>query len=277
MSENLPGHSRAAVPGARLITLLSVGAICIAVVGYFVALADGIPQPGGTSAESMIGDVPPPSIERHTKLVDAVSYVDIPQVAMGPTSVFQSQPKSLPQEPDDLLAERKPSESDKIASNQTRSSRRAFNGAPPIIPHAVVNTNDSACYACHKNGVNVAGRKASVMSHAFLANCTQCHAPPAPNLFRDLDATVQSNFVGLPAPLAGKRAYAGAPPTIPHSQWMRENCNACHGGAKGWAGMESTHPWRVNCTQCHAPSAAMDQAVTTTEPAMLPELDVVSK
>ncbi len=143
---------------------------------------------------------------------------------------------------------------------------------PPIIPHAIQNTNDAACYACHSNGVQMAGLKASVMSHGFLANCTQCHAAPPPPPFQDVDAEVATDFVGLPAPLAGHRAYPGAPPTIPHSRWMRDKCTACHGGPNGWAGMESTHPWRTNCTQCHAPSAVLDQAIAADPIPMLPPI-----
>jgi cytochrome c-type protein NapB len=42
-------------------------------------------------------------------------------------------------------------------STQIRASRRAFNGAPPVIPHAVENTSDAACYACHGQGMGFAG------------------------------------------------------------------------------------------------------------------------
>jgi len=184
-------------------------------------------------------------------------------------------PTAVPQSSGyDLFAKIVPSSEEKAASSKLRASRRAFNGAPPIIPHAVETTSDAACYACHSKGLRLGNLKASVMSHEFLANCTQCHAPPTPTPFQDVDASVDSSFVGLPAPEAGARAYPGAPPTIPHSRWMRSNCLACHGGPNGWAGMESTHPWRTNCTQCHAPSAKLDQAFSTESATMLPPLDV---
>ncbi len=210
-------------------------------------------------------------------MIPAVTYAQISDTAMGPTDVWQAQPQALPSLQRDLYAEVKLSAADKQASSQLRASRRAFNGAPPVIPHPVENTADAACYACHGQGVQLAGLKASVMSHAFLANCTQCHAPMAPAPFHDMDASVQSSFVGLPAPAHGERAFAGAPPTIPHSSWMRENCLACHGGGNGWAGMESTHPWRSNCVQCHAPSAELEQGIATEAVPMLPPLDVASQ
>jgi hypothetical protein len=61
---------------------------------------------------------------------------------------------------------------------------------------------------------------------------------------------------------ARNRAYDGAPPTIPHHTWMRENCTSCHGLVTR-PGTRTTHPWLTNCTQCHAPSAALDRVEFT--------------
>jgi nitrate reductase (cytochrome), electron transfer subunit len=268
----------------RFSTLFLVGVICVSVAGYFVGLSPkSFYRTGQTSsslAESPTAKQSPASSDG-SNIVEAVAYAEIPQAFNRPTDRFGTAVKSLPatagQPSYDLFAEIKPSEQAKAASGQLRASRRAYNGAPPVIPHAVENTTDSACYACHSNGMQMAGLKASVMSHQFLANCIQCHAPPPPAPFQSIDATVSSSFVGLPAPQAGERAYPGAPPTIPHSQWMREHCLACHGGPNGWSGMESTHPWRSNCTQCHAPSAVLDQSITAPSIPMLPPLDVVNR
>jgi len=262
----------------RVSTLSLSGIIGIAVIGYFVGLSDGVPNPNGLADSPMAATSVSEAADRAVKLIPAITYAEISHSAMGPTAEFQAIAKTLPQtEPYDLYAEIKPSEADKAASSKLRGARRAFNGAPPVIPHAVQNTSDSACYACHSSGMKMAGLKASVMSHQFLANCTQCHAPPPPAPFQQDVKAVDTSFVGLPAPKAGKRAYPGAPPTIPHSQWMREKCSACHGGPNGWAGMESTHPWRTNCTQCHAPSAALDQAITWKGIPMLPPLEVTKE
>jgi cytochrome c-type protein NapB len=99
------------------------------------------------------------------------------------------------------------------------------------------------------------------MSHGFLVNCLQCHATPPPKPFAHLDVVAANNFVGLPAPTSGERAFPGAPPVIPHSTWMRERCLSCHGGVAGWPGLEVTHRWRTNCKQCHALSAQLEPAV----------------
>jgi nitrate reductase (cytochrome), electron transfer subunit len=270
----------------RFSTMFLVCIICLAVVGYFVGIShrapyrisgrsNGLPSDFGTTHSQN------ENTRRNFKLLEAVTYAEVPQAMMGPTDNFREAAQLLPVLPtqaiNELSTEIKPSEVDKEASSRQRASRRDYNGAPPIIPHSVQSTNDSACYACHSKGMRMAGLKASVMSHQFLANCTQCHAPPPPTPFQNIESAVATSFVGSPAPQAGHRAFPGAPPTIPHSQWMRENCLACHGLPNGWAGMESTHPWRTNCTQCHAPSAVLDQAIPVESIPMLPPLEVVNR
>ncbi len=250
--------------------------IALAAVGYFVGISNGVPKPDGIEQKPLSSKRDLENAAKNPKLLPAISYADVPSVAMGPTKPWQAALQDLPKSEYNLFTKITPSEQEKEASSKVRASRRAYNGAPPIIPHPVENTNDAACYACHGNGVKMAGLKASVMSHDFFGNCVQCHAPMAPAPFAHIDSSVKSTFVGLPAPKQGERAYQGAPPTIPHSRWMRENCNACHGGPHGWAGMESTHPWRTNCTQCHAPSATLDQVPESTTVPMLPPLDIVA-
>lgn len=260
----------------RVFSLFLICLMGLAFVGYLVGIQDAVRLSGSGGEESGIQAYASQPRPQDPKLIPALAYADIPQAVMGPTALFRVEPKPLPRPVDyDLFGEVRPSETDKQVSSQLRSSRRAYNGAPPIIPHGVQDTNDAACYACHAQGMQIGGRRASAMSHAYLANCTQCHAPPAPPPFADVDNEVATNFVGLPAPLRGQRAFPGAPPSIPHSQWMRENCLACHGGPYGWPGMESTHPWRSNCTQCHAPSATLDQAIPVDQVPMLPPLEIV--
>lgn len=258
-----PVHSST---GRSMAALLS-GIIGIAAAGYFVGINDGVPREDELSgaANWSHGDVPATD-PASTSVVPATNYSEMRRTETGPTSRWESKLAQIPQPQFDLFAEIKPSEEQKERSTLTRASRRAFNGAPPVIPHAVEHTGDAACYACHGQGMRIGDRVANRMSHRFLANCTQCHAAGPPKPFLDVDSTVETSFVGLPAPLRGERAFPGAPPTIPHSTWMREQCLACHGNQAGWAGLESTHPWRINCTQCHAPSAQLEQAVAMREP-----------
>lgn len=260
----------------RLTTVFLSVVMAMAVIGFFVGIGDGVPKPDGLADSSLVDHEASGVAGSDAKRIPAVSYAEIAATPMGPTKAWQATPQALPVAKFDLYAKVEPSAAEKDESGKLRASRRAFNGAPPVIPHPTENTTDAACYACHSGGVKIEGLKASVMSHAFLANCVQCHAPMAPAPFQTFDASVATSFVGLPAPKEGKRAYPGAPPTIPHSQWMREKCSACHGGPHGWAGMESTHPWRTNCTQCHAPSASLDQMPESESVPMLPPLEIVA-
>jgi len=264
-------------PRIRIASILAAAAIAVAVIGYFVGITDGVPQPDGLPTDETLSHRSSGQVQDDPKVIPAIGYAEIPTAAMGPTDLLRTTSIKLPGIPEpELFAEIQPNAEEKAASARARASRRAFNGAPPVIPHAVADTNDAACYACHGGGIRIAGHKASVMSHPFLANCLQCHAPPPPS-FHQREPEVESSFVGLPAPRSGQRAYPGAPPTIPHSRWMRQNCLACHGHQQGWAGMETTHPWRTNCTQCHAPSAALDQAIAADTIPMLPPLETAGR
>jgi cytochrome c-type protein NapB len=71
-----------------------------------------------------------------------------------------------------------------------------------------------------------------------------------------------NTFIGLASAGVGKRAWPGAPPTMPHRLWMRDQCASCHGPA-GHAGSATSHPARQSCHQCHVPSAALEQRFPT--------------
>ena len=142
-----------------------------------------------------------------------------------------------------------------------RAKLRAYDGAPPTIPHEVDPTG-LPCLACHADGYQIANRTAPAMSHEAYASCTQCHAPSitsGPPAIAGLAPSVGANtFKTLDAPLEGERAWPGAPPTVPHTTHMRSDCMSCH-GALAETGLKTTHPWRHSCSQCHAPGAALDQ------------------
>ncbi len=142
-----------------------------------------------------------------------------------------------------------------------RAERRAFDGAPPVIPHPIQQNSTAACLACHAEGLTVKDRVTSKISHPHFANCTQCHAPAlAPDAITEpaLLAPIATNlFVGS-KPSAGQRAYDGAPPTVPHPTAMRSDCMSCHGPA-GVYGLRTSHLDRQSCLQCHAPTADLEQ------------------
>ncbi len=272
----------------RKTSLLLTGIIAIAVVGYFVGVDAGVPREDydetaaqamdvlGSDQDSVSDEVIAAEadlVAGSAVVIPAAAYSEMRQAELG--SIAQSKP-SLERIHSGNEYQRcischnphtagvKPNEQDKLESLAIRASRRAFNGAPPVIPHAIERTNDAACYACHGEGALVGQRVANRMSHGPLPNCLQCHVAPPPQPFANVEPVVANSFVGLPAPIAGERAFPGAPPVIPHSTWMRERCLSCHGGVVGWPGLEVTHRWRTNCVQCHASSATLEQAVAAT-------------
>lgn len=140
-----------------------------------------------------------------------------------------------------------------------RVKTRAFEGAPPTIPHLVDDVRAEKCLVCHGEGVKIGNRIASKMSHPRFANCVQCHVPKqSQGPFEDPPFVAVNHFAGVIRPGPGLRAHPTAPPSVPHSTFMREDCMSCH-GLLTRPGLRTTHPWFTNCLQCHAPSAAMDQ------------------
>lgn len=146
----------------------------------------------------------------------------------------------------------------------TRASRRAYDGAPPTIPHAIRQDSALECRACHDTGIRIRGRLAPPRAHELYASCTQCHVVSnAPMIEADWlgegwPAPETNSFVGRESPSEGPRAWDMTPPVIPHRTFMRERCDSCH-GPNGRDAMRSTHPSRQSCEQCHGLSAQLDQ------------------
>jgi cytochrome c-type protein NapB len=113
----------------------------------------------------------------------------------------------------------------KVAAGESKVYERAFENAPPMIPHDVegmlpITTNNNACLGCHTPAVAAAvGATPVPKSHTFdmrkqtaLAtvsnaryNCSQCHAPQSNNAplventfkpeFRAKDGMKRSNLI----------------------------------------------------------------------------------
>lgn len=131
-----------------------------------------------------------------------------------------------------------------------RAARRAYAGAPPVIPHERLG---SSCIACHgPKGMKVPGVGfAPPNPHGETRRCTQCH------VFKTSDTEYRgSRFFGLRRERHGASASPVAPPVMPHPLQLRENCAACHTGPAARADIRCTHPERVHCLQCHVPGEA---------------------
>lgn len=254
----------------RATTLFLTGVIGVAFVGFVVGIRQGVPafeSPEFTEAAA-----------RHDPTaLPATRYADFDRRLHGPNRAWRSALTDLAQPEHDPLAPVETTWSDdtRRALLAARAARRAYDGAPPVVPHPIDQMTARSCAACHVSGLHIADVWAPAMSHEFMHNCTQCHVeqwshelPPA--------AAVASLFRPLAAPVRGSRAWEGAPPTIPHPTFMRDNCMSCH-GPSGPEPIRTSHPWRVNCLQCHAPSATLDQGVVDSAPAFLPPLPVRSR
>jgi nitrate reductase (cytochrome), electron transfer subunit len=153
-------------------------------------------------------------------------------------------------------------EEQRLEALSARRSRRAYAGAPPVVPHPIQEREAAACLACHSSGAVVGGIIAPMMSHESYTMCVQCHAPSreeAPEVLTRGDVGAENMFVGVLDEMRGETAWEGAPPTIPHATFMRQQCNSCH-GPHGAHGLRTPHSDRASCTQCHVSAADFDQS-----------------
>lgn len=239
---------------ARGIEVGLVAALAVAVIGLITGIATTRRE-----VDAHVSGSAAPRIE-----VAARGYADMRARAYGPNAEVQPRWFSALATGPAVTAPVVQSEADRTAALARRSARRAYDGAPPTIPHQIDQLAAPSCLACHELGKVVAGVVAPRMSHERHDSCTQCHVVASdPRRVAITPPPPETTFVGLESVRGGERAWAGAPPTIPHSTLMRERCESCH-GTLGALGMRSTHPWRQSCVQCHAPSAVLDQRAPST-------------
>ena len=137
---------------------------------------------------------------------------------------------------------------------EVRAERRAYDGAPPVIPH---KNFAMTCTLCH----NLEGMEVPTVGYAppsphegtlgmsAMSRCRQCHVFAA-----TAEVFIANAFQPLRQDLRkGGRLHALAPPIIPHAVFMRENCIACHTGPAAREVIRTSHPERTRCRQCHLP------------------------
>ena len=112
-----------------------------------------------------------------------------------------------------------------------RADSRAYDGAPPTIPHTNFGIR---CTQCHNDrgldlpGVGFAPPAPHVHTDppGAFSRCNQCHV-----FVEEQTVFAANDFAPLRQNMRkGKRLNPLAPPVIPHQVFLRENCNACHSG-----------------------------------------------
>jgi len=238
----------------RWLQILLAVAVGAAVVGYFTGIR-GSPDPGGFH----IGERAGPEGEHAV----APTHAELAAQRHGESRMRHGALLAAMREqrPDPYEATAA-TEEDKLAALEERTERRAYPGAPPVVPHPVDARQTQQCPACHWEGLEVADHVAPMAPHEPHPSCTQCHVVsdgpvPSEAPLAGGPPHEDNGFAALAAPTEGRTAWEEAPPTIPHSTHMRSRCESCHGV---WAtGIRTSHPWRRSCTQCHVPSAVLDQ------------------
>lgn len=240
----------------RLLAVLLTAIGMAALTGAFVGMRQTARGSAAHAAEAAIATPAPAD-----GLLPAPRYGDIPQTPWQPNAGWHFDLGQLPQADPKPQAQEKLSADELLEVLQLRSERRAFDGAPPVVPHEIDPIRTTSCVVCHGPEATplIAGKRPPAMSHAHYANCTQCHVPAdgLRRLTEEERLVVSSAFDGRERPGPGCRAHEAAPPTLPHPVFMRENCMSCHDGSRPHA-IRTSHPERQNCLQCHAQNAAFD-------------------
>lgn len=137
-------------------------------------------------------------------------------------------------------------------STAARSARRAYDGAPPTIPHEPLGGD---CIVCHGEEATEAGDAvAPAFPHTKTpglsgeSRCTQCH------VYRNTEKTFRASaYVGFAQDVhrRGTRKTPKAAPQRPHRGFMREDCRVCHLGPGARPELVPKHGPRPRCEACH--------------------------
>jgi nitrate reductase (cytochrome), electron transfer subunit len=233
----------------RTIHVMAAVVVGLAVVGFLL----GTSPPGYSPA-------PPTATSAPTKGAALLgrTYAELRDRRFGPNTLVTSDPQELRVGLPAAGSSTPRTTPQLQAALAFRAERRAYDGAPPVVPHPIDELSAQSCIVCHGAGMIVAGKIAPVLSHPFLASCTQCHISTFHPGAKVAATTVANTFEGYRGPALGSRAWTGAPPTIPHATFMHDSCSSCH-GLTGRPGLRTPHPQRKSCTQCHVPDYSLER------------------
>ena len=234
--------------GYEGLKVLLVVAFVVAGVGFVV---------GTRTPELFSSEEPAPTSQDDGVALPALSYTELQTTKRGPNVNWKPDFERLTETGRAPIEPGPARDEARSATLHKRAERRAYDGAPPTIPHSVDQQGYPACLTCHGEGATFDGRTAPRMSHDLYVSCTQCHVAEAP-LPTNPALSAGNSFVGTRPEPTGARAWDGAPPVIPHTTFMRSDCLSCH-GPHGADGMRSTHQERQSCLQCHATQRGLEQ------------------
>ncbi len=250
----MPGKSKS----VKATTILVAVVFTASVSGFFMGLRQTVRET--TLAEQSTHH--DHEDEQHSSVQAAVDYSQIAKAGFGPNSNFKSHLSSLRSNPVENL-QTHPLFVSTDQLREKRESRRAYDGAPPIVPHPIAQDNAATCLQCHAQATRIDDVVAPAISHPAYTSCTQCHVSAEGHGSRwntsDFDLHTGNQFTGNQAPAVKDQAYDDAPMTIPHTLHMRQNCMSCH-GELGTSPIRTSHPERQSCTQCHVPSGQIDKS-----------------
>ncbi len=244
-----PGGGQGRGLGARWLHVGAAVAVALAATGYFAGLrAPEMPERPAASD---------PHAQRAER---APSYNELREQRRGDNArMYEGAIEALSEAPFPVKALPVATPEQRARAVAQRQGHRAYDGAPPTIPHEIDQREVPGCLACHGEGMKLGNRVAPKISHPPYQSCTQCHVVgDSPRPLVQYKDGPGNRFAGLASAGKGERAWPGAPPTMPHPTLMRDDCTSCH-GSQGLPGLRTSHPERQNCQQCHGSSARLDQ------------------
>jgi cytochrome c-type protein NapB len=262
--------------GRKLAVVAGLVALTLGLSGFFM----GLRQTDRAALDAREGRAiakSPESAVPEMIVPEAPRYVDLPAGRLRPNKDWTVHLATLrPTDPEAQFIPATLAPETLAQLRAVRTSRRQYDGAPPVAPHPTDQLTPAACLECHGKPTTITGRAVPQVSHPRYTNCIQCHVsgagPASWWQTRNVALSDGNSFSGKAQSGQGTRAYTGAPPTIPHTTWMRDNCMSCHGPG-GTAALRTSHPNRQSCTQCHGVNAVLDQRLAAGLPPPLPAAD----
>ncbi len=237
-------------PIARLLPLAGAIVLGLTLVGFLQGITE--------HRLEVTSIVQPISHEGPGEFPNAVAYRQIASAHLSANADFHSSLQGLRFDKPSIFDPVTRTSEMKLVALLDRTRTRAFDGAPPVIPHPIRQQSAASCLVCHGEGIRMGDKVASKVSHPHFTSCTQCHVESVSSGPFQPSQVIENEFNGLERSGPGQRAYAGAPPTIPHRLWLRNDCTSCH-GLVARPGLRTTHPWLTNCVQCHVTSEQINQ------------------